>query len=156
MGINNFLFFYIQLKNYKVKSRMLTRETDSNNIEIMEIGTIRSRFSVPTDPIEMKKHQSVIIIHKDYEQGLYRIEENKYLQILFNLHLSRGYELIDSTYDGMKKGIFASRSSRRPSALGLTKVKLLKRDGRILKVIGLDALDGSPVFDIKPYSDIMD
>jgi len=44
----------------------------------------------------------------------------------------------------------------RPSALGVTKVKLLKRDGRILKVIGLDTLDGSPVFDIKPYSDIMD
>lgn len=132
------------------------KEKDNKYNEIKEIGTIKSKFSEPTNPLEMKKHESLIIIHEEYEQGLYRIEENQYLQILFNFHLSRGYELLDSTYDGLKKGIFASRSSMRPSALGLTKVKLLKRDSRILKVIGLDALDGSPVFDIKPYSDIMD
>ena len=122
-------------------------------IGFKEIGIVKSRFSKPTDPREMKKEESIIIIHKNYEKGLYKIEESEYLHVLFNFHLTKGYDLIDNTYNGLNRGIFASRSSYRPNALGLTKIKLLKKDGRFLKVIGLDALDGSPVLDIKPYSD---
>jgi tRNA-Thr(GGU) m(6)t(6)A37 methyltransferase TsaA len=48
-------------------------------------------------------------------------------------------------------GVFASRSPDRPNALGKTTVKLLERRGNILKVQGLDAIDGTPVIDIKPY-----
>lgn len=123
---------------------------------IKEIGFVKSNFSEPTDPKEMKKHESFIIIHEYFEKGLYKIEEHQHLQVIFNFHLANGYELLDTTYDGYKRGIFSSRTPRRPSSIGLTKVELLEKDGRILKVIGLDALDGSPVFDIKPYSDIMD
>ena len=118
-----------------------------------EIGIVKNKFSKPTDPREMKKEKSIIIIHKNYENGLYKIEESEYLQILFSFHLSKGFDLIDNTYDGINRGIFASRSPRRPNALGLTKIKLLEKNGRFLKVIGLDALNGSPVLDIKPYSD---
>jgi tRNA-Thr(GGU) m(6)t(6)A37 methyltransferase TsaA len=48
-------------------------------------------------------------------------------------------------------GIFACRTQYRPNSIGKTTVRLLSRDGNILKVKGLDALDGSPVLDIKPY-----
>lgn len=123
---------------------------------IKEIGFVKNKFQRPIDPKEIKKNESIIIIHKNYEEGLYKIEESEYLQILFNFHLSKGYNLIDNTYDGKNRGIFASRSSCRHSALGLTKVKLLNRNGRYLRVLGLDALNGSPILDIKPYSDIMD
>lgn len=50
-----------------------------------------------------------------------------------------------------KRGIFATRSPIRPNLILLTTVKLLERKGNILKVQGLDAIDGSPVIDIKPY-----
>ena len=49
-----------------------------------------------------------------------------------------------------KVGIFAQRASRRPNRLGVTIVAILGRDGRQLRVKGLDAADGTPVLDIKP------
>lgn len=48
-------------------------------------------------------------------------------------------------------GVFASRSPDRPNPIGKSTVRLLKREGNILTVEGLDALDGTPVLDIKPY-----
>ena len=48
-------------------------------------------------------------------------------------------------------GVFATRSPVRPNPIGITVVKLLERQGNILKVMGLDAYDGTPVLDIKPY-----
>ena len=50
-----------------------------------------------------------------------------------------------------RRGVFALRSPMRPNPIGLTRVKLLERDGNVLTVEGLDALEGSPVIDIKPY-----
>lgn len=49
-----------------------------------------------------------------------------------------------------KVGIFAQRGKNRPNKLGLTSVELLKHTGRILTVRGLDAIDGTPIIDIKP------
>ncbi|UCE96593.1 MAG: SAM-dependent methyltransferase, partial [Candidatus Bathyarchaeota archaeon] len=48
-------------------------------------------------------------------------------------------------------GIFATRTPNRPNPIGLTLVELLKRDVNVVWVRGLDAFDGSPVLDIKPF-----
>jgi tRNA-Thr(GGU) m(6)t(6)A37 methyltransferase TsaA len=48
-------------------------------------------------------------------------------------------------------GIFATRAPIRPNPIGLTLVELVRRDGNVLIVKGLDALSGTPVLDIKPY-----
>jgi len=48
-------------------------------------------------------------------------------------------------------GVFATDSPARPNPIGLTLVKLVRRDGNILVVQGLDLYDGTPVFDLKPY-----
>ena len=48
-------------------------------------------------------------------------------------------------------GVLASRSPARPNPIGITTVKLLGRDRNVLKVQGLDAVDGTPVLDIKPH-----
>ena len=49
-------------------------------------------------------------------------------------------------------GVFSTRSPVRPNSILVTTVRLLERQGNILKVTGLDALDGSPILDIKPYN----
>ena len=49
------------------------------------------------------------------------------------------------------RGVLATRTQYRPNPIGVKTVKLLERHGNVLKVTGLDALDGTPVFDIKPY-----
>ena len=48
-------------------------------------------------------------------------------------------------------GLFATRAPKRPNPIGETVVRLLKREGNVLTVSGLDAFDGTPVIDIKPY-----
>ncbi|MBD3192797.1 MAG: tRNA (N6-threonylcarbamoyladenosine(37)-N6)-methyltransferase TrmO [Candidatus Heimdallarchaeota archaeon] len=124
--------------------------------QIQEIGIIQSKFKEPTDPFKMKEEESIIEIFDEYKEGLYRIEENEYIQVVFKLHLSNDYQLITRTYDGSVRGVFASRSPHRPSAIGITTVKLLERENGKLRVKGLDAIDGTPVLDLKPYAKIMD
>jgi tRNA (Thr-GGU) A37 N-methylase len=50
-------------------------------------------------------------------------------------------------------GVFAARSPIHPNPIGLTLVELVRREGRVLWVRGLDAYDGTPVLDVKPYPD---
>jgi len=124
--------------------------------DIQEIGVVRNDMPEPMDPHEMRKRESVIEIHERYADGLYRIEDNRYIQVVFHFHRSESYELRGATYSGEVKGVFASRSPHRPSGIGVTTARLLRRDGTVLHVKGLDAVDGTPVLDIKPYAPSLD
>ena len=53
-------------------------------------------------------------------------------------------------------GIFAQRAKHRPNPIGITAVRILGSDGNVLRVRGLDAIDGTPVLDIKPYVPVFD
>jgi len=120
------------------------------------IGTVKSRFEQPADPDEMREGESVIVVEPEYEEGLYRIEDNDYIQVVFGFHLARGYTLKGPRRGGTVRGVFASRSPGRPTPVGITTVRLLAREGRRLRVKGLDAVDGTPVLDLKPYVSVMD
>lgn len=133
-----------------------TNSEYSDSIQFNEIGYVKNNFRKPMDSLELRKYESLIIIYPEFEEGLQNIEENKYLQIIFNFHKTQYTQLTDSCYDGELKGIFSSRCCRRPNKVGLTTVKLLERDGGVLRVKGLDALDGSPIIDIKPFCDTID
>ncbi len=124
--------------------------------EIREIGFVKNKFREPADPFEIRKHESEIIIVQEYADGLHRIEENKYLQVIYSFHQSEGFKLIGPRYDGEVTGVFSSRSPKRPSSIGITTVKLIARNGNRLRVSGLDALDGTPILDLKPYEPRLD
>jgi len=94
---------------------------------------------------------STIEVKEEFSGALFKIEKFMELNIIWYFHRSNGYDLQTTTRSGEYRGVFASCSPRRPSAIGLTRVKLLDRNGNILKVSGLDALNGTPVLDIKPY-----
>ena len=88
----------------------------------------------------------------EYEQGLLDIEGFSHLFVIWVFHEVEGFELLaQPPTDDRQHGVFATRSPYRPNPLGLTVVRLLKREGRRLTVAGLDMLDGTPVVDIKPY-----
>ncbi|MFW5788064.1 MAG: tRNA (N6-threonylcarbamoyladenosine(37)-N6)-methyltransferase TrmO, partial [Halanaerobiales bacterium] len=110
----------------------------------------------PAPPDEMRQYESTIEIKPEYEEGLYKIEESDFIVVIFNFHLSESYNLKSERRFGEIKGVFASRSPHRPSPLGVTTVKLLAREKGQLRVKGLDAVDGTPVVDIKPYAEVMD
>ncbi|ACV11990.1 protein of unknown function UPF0066 [Halorhabdus utahensis DSM 12940] len=120
--------------------------------EVTQIGTVRNDFETPVGPEEMADHESTIVIDEDYAEGLYRIEDNDYVTVLWYLHESGEPSLRGPRRYGTERGIFACRSPNRPSPIGTTTVELLEREGRELRVHGLDAIDGTPVLDIKPYA----
>lgn len=121
-------------------------------IEYQAIGVIRSKFSTAAAPDEMKSEESKIIVNEEYAAGLDQIEEYQYLKIIFHLHESGDYNLVGPRRYGGVRGVFACRSPHRPNPVGVTLVKLIAREGNILVVTGLDAIDGSPLLDIKPYA----
>ncbi len=124
----------------------------SARIEISPIGFVQNRFNTPPEKSEqIRREKSKIILFPKYAEGLYRIEEHEYLEIIFHFDRSEGYSLKCKTPHWGIKGVFACRSPHRPSSLGLTRVKLVSVNKNALIVEGLDALNGTPVLDIKPY-----
>lgn len=85
-------------------------------------------------------------------RALKDIEGFERLWILFAFHLSQGWTpLVKPPRGGPKRGVYATRSPHRPNGIGLSAVELLRVEGRILHLRGVDLLDGTPVLDIKPY-----
>lgn len=122
-------------------------------ITISPIGFIHNEHNVVNKKVHQWAAKSRIVLTPEYAEGLYRISEEEYIEIIFYFHKSEGCKLICETPHWGRKGVFASRSSRRPVPLGLTKVKLVSVQDNELIVEGLDAVDGTPVLDIKPYVD---
>lgn len=104
---------------------------------------------------DLKK--SVIIINKEYSDCLDGIEDFSHIIVLFWTHkVPDNARQIKKVHPaGLKqmpiKGIFATRSPVRPNPLCKTTVKLIERKGTTLIVEGLDAIDNTPVVDIKPH-----
>ena len=88
----------------------------------------------------------------EFELGLTDIEGFSHLFVIWEFDRSPGIELLGAPpTDDRPHGVFATRSPKRPNPLGLTVVELLRREGTLLHVRGLDMLDGTPILDIKPY-----
>jgi len=103
-----------------------------------------------------------IEIFSRYAEGLDGIEMWPYLWVVFWFHelLERDRRVLQAHPQGNrekpKRGVFALRSPMRPNLLGLSRVRLLERDDSILVVRGLDAFEGTPVIDIKPWVEEID
>jgi tRNA (adenine37-N6)-methyltransferase len=124
----------------------------SETIEMVPVGYVENDYIEPVYNEEVYKKVSKIVLKKEFTDGLYRIEDFDKLYVLFYFSKSKGYELIHRRrYDGEISGVFASRSPHRPNSIGLTVVELLKVEGNVLHVKSLDAINGTPVLDIKPY-----
>jgi tRNA-Thr(GGU) m(6)t(6)A37 methyltransferase TsaA len=99
---------------------------------------------------------SELVIDESLTEALDGIEGFSHIIVLFWTHkVKRKESPVKVRPMGRREapvvGVFASRSPNRPNRIGKTTVRLLQRRGNILQVEGLDALDGTPVLDIKPY-----
>jgi tRNA (adenine37-N6)-methyltransferase len=127
-------------------------ETTSDRIEMFPMGYVENDYLEPAYNEEIYRKVSKIVLKKELAEGLYRIDDFRKVYILFFFSKAREYELIQHRrYDGKLSGVVASRSPYRPNGIGLTLVELLKVEGNVLYVKGLDAINKTPVLDIKPY-----
>ncbi len=131
------------------------------NITFKAIGIVHSPLKKLED-IQPKKYadaqgfdsvQGELEIFKEYEDGLKDTEGFSHLIVLFSFHKSEGFRLhTRPLLDDTLRGVFSTRSPHRPNPIGLTIVKVIERKGNILKVAGVDMIEGTPILDIKPYT----
>ncbi|VVB71661.1 S-adenosyl-L-methionine-binding protein [uncultured archaeon] len=125
-------------------------------INLWPIGVIHTPYRKREDIPRQGRLSSEICeieLFPEYSPGLKDIELCTHLFVLFWLHKADRNRLSATPpHDGREHGVFATRSPSRPNLIALDIVKLLGVHERRLKVSGMDALDGSVLLDIKPYS----
>lgn len=128
------------------------------NIDLKILGIVHSPFKTRSEaPRQGTDEICEIEIEKDFVEGLKDIEDFSHVHLFYWLDKSEGYNLIVQTpWEEKKHGVFVTRSPNHPNPIGYSVVKLIERNENILKVKNLDAIEGTPVIDIKPYIKKMD
>jgi tRNA-Thr(GGU) m(6)t(6)A37 methyltransferase TsaA len=125
------------------------------SIELEPLGYVRSEFD--EDRGDRNEGYATLEFDPKYAEALDGIEEYSHIFVLYWMH--KLDNSLRSTYKTHPRGredlplvgVLATRGKARPNPIGLTVVELVERRGNVLKVKGLDAYDGSPILDIKPY-----
>lgn len=133
---------------------IVVSKENERTIPLRPIGHVESDFCSPASPEQIRAHQSRLILKEEFAEGLKGLQAGDQLTVVFHFHLSRGYELQQhprGDSSRAKRGVFAICSPRRPNPIGVSFVDLIAREGRVLVVRGLDALNGTPLLDIKPF-----
>jgi tRNA-Thr(GGU) m(6)t(6)A37 methyltransferase TsaA len=120
------------------------------------IGLIHSPFTqqaeTPIQPYRSRAAGQVELL-PEYEMGLQDLDGFSHIILLYFFHhADPAFELTVTPFlDDEPKGLFATRYPSRPNPIGLSVVRLVQREGRVLYVDGIDVLNGTPLLDIKPY-----
>jgi len=125
------------------------------------IGTIHSPFTdiagMPIQPSGARGVKGTIELDQDLTGGLADLEGFSRIILLYALHRCTGYSLkVTPFLDPEPRGVFATRSPRRPNAIGLSVARLTGINGCVLSIEDVDVLDGTPLLDIKPYVSAFD
>jgi len=120
------------------------------------IGTIHSPFhdiaGMPIQPNGARGTRGTIEIFPLYRDGLRDLDGFERIILIYAFHRCEDHQLVVKPFlDTTPRGIFATRSPKRPNAIGLSIVRLLEVDGVTLTIEDVDVLDGTPLLDIKPY-----
>jgi len=116
-----------------------------------------NRTTAIGDEVRDKTRTSQIVIRNDLIEALDGIDDFSHLFVLFLLHeIPEGNKRILKVHPRGRKdmpllGVFATRTMFHPNPIGLTLVKLVKVEANVLTVRGLDAFEGTPILDIKPF-----
>jgi len=128
----------------------------NQEIRYTPIGLVRSEFTfpegVPIQPTAAKGHKGQVVVYPEYTDGLDDLEGFSHIILLFHCHLSKKRDLkVQPFLDDKIRGVFATRSPSHPNPIGLSIVRLVKRERNILYIDDVDIVDNTPLLDIKPY-----
>jgi tRNA-Thr(GGU) m(6)t(6)A37 methyltransferase TsaA len=129
--------------------------SSQQEIVLKPIGFVQTKAA--DDEVRNKTHTSQLVLNKELTTALEGIEDFSHLFVLFWLDKTTTEQRkLLKVHPRRRKdlpliGIFATRTMTRPNPIGLTLVELVKVEGNVLTVQGLDAFNGTPVIDIKPF-----
>jgi tRNA (adenine37-N6)-methyltransferase len=131
----------------------MTRE----GITFTPIGVIRSEHVVarqtPIQPAYAKGCKGRVEIFPEFAEGLQDLEGFSHIYLIFHFNQAGPMQLIVKPFlQDVERGVFSTRAPCRPNGIGLSIVELIGREGNVLHLDCVDILDGTPLFDIKPYS----
>jgi tRNA-Thr(GGU) m(6)t(6)A37 methyltransferase TsaA len=126
-------------------------------VSFRPIGMIHSEHQAaektPIQPAYAKGCKGRAEIFPEFEKGLQDVEGFSHVYLIYHFHHSKSVKLTVKPFlQDVERGVFATRAPCRPNAIGLSVVELVRRDGNVLYLDGLDILDGTPLLDIKPYT----
>ncbi|MDD3250188.1 MAG: tRNA (N6-threonylcarbamoyladenosine(37)-N6)-methyltransferase TrmO [Smithellaceae bacterium] len=125
------------------------------------IGVIHSEHTAaektPIQPVYAKGCRGRAEIFPEFAGGLRDLEGFSHIYLIYHFHRAPEAKLIVKPFlQDVERGVFSTRAPCRPNPIGLSVVELVKMEGHILHVDGLDILDGTPLLDIKPYTEKFD
>jgi len=120
------------------------------------IGIIRSphtdREAAPIQPVYAAGIEGRAEILAQFEEGLADLEGFSHLILVYHFHRVGGVRLrVTPFLEDAEHGVFATRAPCRPNPIGVSVVRLVRREGRVLHLADVDILDGTPLLDVKPY-----
>ncbi len=126
------------------------------HIELHQIGVIRTPYPPGSTWEQMQEQRKGcrIIVDDRYKEGLYRLGRFRYVIVLFYLDRAQGRLSLYASppaSPGLTVGVFASRSPNRPNPVGLCITELRGIAENVVKTGRIDAYDGTPLIDLKPY-----
>ena len=124
--------------------------------KIEPIGMIHSPYNtlegMPIQPKGAPEVEGYILIDDKYVDGLKDLDGFSHIYMLFSFHKASRTELIVKPFmDENLRGVFSTRSPLRPNHIGISIVEIVGIEGNKVTIKGVDALDGTPLLDIKPY-----
>jgi tRNA-Thr(GGU) m(6)t(6)A37 methyltransferase TsaA len=125
-------------------------------MEMKPIGTIHTPFTdpagMPIQPTGACGVKGTVEVWDEYRAGLKDLDGFSHIILLYHFHRSEGFKLhVIPFMDSEPRGVFATRAPKRPNSIGLSIVQLARIENGILHIQNVDILDGTPLFDIKPY-----
>ncbi len=129
----------------------------SQPITLSPIGVVKSQFESNTPPETIRTQPAQIVIHPEFEPGLLGLEAGMDIIVIFYFDQIQADEIELQLHprhnpENPLRGVFATRTQFRPNPVGVSVARIEQIEDSTLTVIGLDALDGTPVLDIKPYA----
>ncbi|HNV04439.1 MAG TPA: tRNA (N6-threonylcarbamoyladenosine(37)-N6)-methyltransferase TrmO [Vicinamibacterales bacterium] len=123
---------------------------------IRAIGRIRTPFAeaagAPIQPAYAQGIEGRVVLDEAFGSALDDLEGFERIWLIYWMDRSLPYRLRVVPYrDWRERGLFATRAPSRPNPIGLSVVRLVRREGAVLHVTDVDMLDGTPLLDIKPY-----
>ena len=128
----------------------------NQDITLRPIGVIRSPYPVqagtPIQSVYAEQVEGDVIVDELFEPALADIEGFERIWLVYWFDRVSVFKPRVVPYrDNREHGLFATRSPCRPNAIGMSAVRLLGRERNVLRVQGVDILNGTPLLDIKPY-----
>jgi len=126
------------------------------NIAYRPIGVLHSEHTVaqktPIQPAYAKGCRGRAEVLPEFTEGLADLDGFSHIYIIYHFHQAAAAKLkVKPFMQDVERGVFATRSPARPNSIGLSVVELVRHEGNVLHLDGLDVLDGTPLLDIKPY-----